>query len=122
MKPNIFQKTTTHATDVMYVKDVAEFFNMSPSWVYRHYKKLGGVKIGGTVLFPKKEEIYERLFQQEEEVVGVLFPLPKKSIHKSRLQTKKRRLGSGSRKKKTSKTIISSKTTGANRHGIFDFA
>jgi len=45
--------------------DIAEMFGQSISWVSKHYKELGGEKIGGRVFFPSKEVIYKRLFCQK---------------------------------------------------------
>ncbi len=43
-------------------EEVARFLRRSLSWVYKNSKALGGVKLGGSLLFPGKEDIYERLF------------------------------------------------------------
>jgi hypothetical protein len=94
----------------MCVKDVAKFLKKSQSWVYKNFEILGGVKVGGSVLFPSKEKIYERLFQQEKEVVRVLLPVQKTAVHGGRVQEEK-----GS--KETAKP-----EDRRNRHGLFDFA
>lgn len=51
------------------VEEVAQFFQKSPSWVYRNWKKLGGKKLGGSLFFPSKEDIYERLLFKNTKTV-----------------------------------------------------
>ena len=119
-QPPHFQKSDTHVIEVMCVKDVAKFLKRSASWVYKNYQELGGVKVGGSVLFPAKEKIYERLFQQKEEMVGVLLPLQKTALHQSRISKKKGCSGSRGRKKKGDQKT--KENTGRNRHGLLDFA
>jgi predicted DNA-binding transcriptional regulator AlpA len=41
-------------SSLMTVKEVAEMFKCSPSFVYKHYKKLSGFKIAGIIRFPKQ--------------------------------------------------------------------
>ena len=67
LQPPNFHKKTGNDINVSSVKDVAEWLPVSPSWIYKHYQLLGGVKVGGSVLLPSKEKIYERLFQSEKE-------------------------------------------------------
>ena len=54
--------------EVLSVTDVADFLGKSSSWVYKNWKEIGGVKLGGSLLFPSKEILYERLFEQKQEV------------------------------------------------------
>jgi hypothetical protein len=49
-------------------EDVALFLRKSVSWIYKHWRELGGVKIGGSIFFPEKETLYERLFCRKEGV------------------------------------------------------
>lgn len=115
-----FQNSNSHGIEVMCVKDVAAFLKRSQSWVYKNFEQLGGVKIGGSVLFPSKEKIYERLFQQQERMVGVFLPSQKETVHGSRIPEEKGRPGSRGRKKKGCKTA--KEGTGDNRHGLLDLA
>lgn len=48
--------------------DIAELFSQSLAWVRKHYRELGGAKIGGRMFFPPREVMYERLFCREEGV------------------------------------------------------
>jgi Helix-turn-helix domain len=34
------------------LKDAAKHLNQSESWVYRHWKEVGGKKLGGNIRFP----------------------------------------------------------------------
>jgi len=115
-----FQNSETHAIEIMRVKDVAKFLKRSPSWVYKNFDKLGGVKIGGSVLFPSRKEIYERLFKPPEEMVRVLLPVQKTALHRGRIQEEKGCPGSGSREEKRTKK--SKEKTRGNRHGLLDLA
>ena len=48
--------------DIMSVEEVARYLRLSPSWVYKNWKILGGKKLGGSLRFPSKEDLYEHLF------------------------------------------------------------
>jgi len=43
-------------------EEVAQFLHKSPSWVYKNWQLLGGVKLRGSLFFPNKEDLYEHLF------------------------------------------------------------
>ena len=51
---------------IMTVEEVAQFLHMSPSWVYKNWQLLGGVKLRGSLFFPRKENLYERIFHKGE--------------------------------------------------------
>ena len=61
---------------IMTPEEVALFLRKSTSWVYKHWQELGGKKLGGSLLFPKKENLYEHLFskRQGQEVEVRLHP------------------------------------------------
>ena len=44
---------------IMTREEVAQFFGKSTSWVYKNWKELGGRKLGGSLLFPREEDLYE---------------------------------------------------------------
>ena len=46
--------------EIMTPEEVACYLKKSLSWVYKHWQILGGVKLGGSILFPSKEELHER--------------------------------------------------------------
>ena len=49
-------------TNIMTPEEVARYLQLSLSWIYKHWRDLGGVKLGGSIRFPSKEELHERLF------------------------------------------------------------
>ncbi len=99
--------------DVIGVKDVAQLLGMSISWVYEHYQDLGGVKIGGSLLFPSQKEIYERLFRPKKEILRVRLPVQRGKILKGRVQHQESRDCGTRKKKKRVKT-----GEDPNRHGL----
>lgn len=47
-------------------EEVAKYLKKSLSWVYKNRDLLGGKKVGGTIFFPCKDEIYNRIFPTEK--------------------------------------------------------
>ena len=117
--PPNYEKSDQHDMEVLCVKDVAEFLKISQAWVYKNYKLIGGVKIGGSVRFPSRKEMYERLFQQKTEMVGVLFPSQQTALHQGRVQNQERGISRRSRKKKGGQTTATASDR-ANRHGLLN--
>jgi hypothetical protein len=39
---------------MMTPEEVARYLRKSPSWAYKHWRELGGVKLGGSLFFPGK--------------------------------------------------------------------
>jgi predicted DNA-binding transcriptional regulator AlpA len=76
--------------EIIQAQEAADFLKMSLSWIYDHYQELGGRKIGGTVLFPSRGEIYERLFGQQAQNVAVRFSAERESVSRLRLCDQKR--------------------------------
>jgi predicted DNA-binding transcriptional regulator AlpA len=56
---------TNSDRDILTPEEVALFLRKSLSWVYKHWQELGGRKLAGSLLFPKKEDLYELLFRKE---------------------------------------------------------
>ena len=54
------------SSKIMTPDEVAAFCQKSTSWVYAHWEALGGVKLGGSLLFPNKEDLYELLFNKRQ--------------------------------------------------------
>lgn len=102
-------------TDITLSKatEIAEMFGQSISWVCRHYKQLGGEKIGGRVFFPAKEVIYERLFSQEQGMALRLHP-EGREVHSGMVPDQER----GNRRRAEKKTGV--KEADLNRHGLFE--
>ncbi len=108
--------------DILTIEEVAQYLRKSPSWVYKHWKILGGVKLGGSILFPSKEELQERLFGKGQGV-SVRFHPPGDQAHGSLVQNKKR--GKGGRGKKTGGSVEPANGRGGgeigedpSRHGL----
>ena len=76
---------TPPTADIMTPEEVAQFLRKSPSWVYKHWQELGGVKLGGSLFFPNKEDLYERLFNKGQRVAVRLHP-GEATVHPSLVQ------------------------------------
>ncbi len=53
--------------DILTPEEVAQYLRISTSWVYKNWQALGGRKLGGSLFFPRKEDLYERLFCKRQE-------------------------------------------------------
>lgn len=94
--------------EVMTPDEVAKFFKKSTSWVYKNWKILGGAKLGGSLFFPNKEELYDLLFQKKKGV---------EVRHHSQRNHVQRDQGENKKKGVSEKFTIGGED--ANRHGIF---
>ena len=54
--------TSSSHRRIMTPKETAQFLGKSLSWVYKNASLLGGRKLGGSLFFPAKEDLYEHLF------------------------------------------------------------
>ena len=54
--------------EIMTPEEVARYLRKSTSWVYKNWKGLGGRKLGGSLFFPNKENLYEHIFCQRQGV------------------------------------------------------
>ena len=52
----------TGEKSILTPEEIAQYLRKSLSWVYKNWQVLGGVKLGGSLFFPSKEDLYERLF------------------------------------------------------------
>jgi hypothetical protein len=98
------------------VEEVAQYFQKSLSWVYKNWKLLGGKKLGGSLIFPAKEDLYEHVFCKKE---GVEIRLHSKGnqAHECLVPNKER--GTGSRgKKKGGNSKSETNDNDPNRHGL----
>ena len=66
MNANISKK---NILKMLKVKDISEMFQKSPSWVYKNWEILGGVKFSGSLVFPREEELYSRIFSKMGTIV-----------------------------------------------------
>jgi len=105
------------ASDILIPEEVAQFFRKSTSWVYKNWEELGGRKLGGSLLFPRKEDLYERLFRKRKGVEIRLYP-KRDEAYGSLVQNKNK--GKTCRNKKKGGTIKSKTGNGEdpNRHGL----
>jgi len=105
--------------DILSVEEAAKYLRKSPSWVYKNWKILGGRKLGGSLLFPSKEDLYECLFGKSKGV-EVRLHTERRQVHKHLVQDKKRSKTKGSRKKEGSVKESDITSYGnPDRHGIF---
>ena len=74
--------------EIMTPEEVARYLRKSLSWVYKNWQVLGSVKLGGSLLFPKKEDLYERLFGKREGMEVRLHP-EGGQVHRSLVQNQK---------------------------------
>jgi len=96
--------------------EVAQFLRKSPSWVYKHWQELGGVKLGGSLFFPNKENLYERIFCKKQGV-EVRLHSQGDQVHGNLVQDKK--TGQAGRSKEKGGNKESATSSGnSNRHGI----
>ncbi|MCK4826521.1 helix-turn-helix domain-containing protein, partial [bacterium] len=48
--------------DILTSEEVAQYLRKSLSWVYKNWNILGGRKLGGSLIFPKKEDLLTYLY------------------------------------------------------------
>jgi len=103
--------------NILTPESAAKFLKKSLSWIYKNKEKLGAVKLGGSLFFPSKEELYERIFRQKEKGVALRFRNERQKIHKSLLQDE---TGSSGLKSKTKGGGEKPETieAGLKRHGL----
>ncbi|RJP85682.1 MAG: helix-turn-helix domain-containing protein [Desulfobacteraceae bacterium] len=106
--------------DILTVEEAARYLRKSPSWVYKNAGRLGGRKLGGSLFFPAKEDLYEHLFSQGKGV-EVRLHHQRKQVHGSLVQNQNRGEASRGKEKRGGKEP---ETTGENpnRHGILGFS
>lgn len=97
-------------------EEVAQYLRKSLSWVYKNWQILGGRKLGGSLFFPRKEDLYERLFHKGERVEMRLHPQGNQT-HVNLVQNKSRGQAGRIRQKKGGKKS-KARDTDPNRHGI----
>ena len=101
---------------IMATEEVAQFLHKSVSWVYKNRQLLGGRKLRGSLLFPAKEDLYERLFHKGEGVEVRLHP-EGNQVHGNLVPDQKRSNNSRIREKKGGEKPATTDTD-PNRHGI----
>ena len=97
-------------------EEAARFLRKSTSWVYKNWQELGGRKLGGSLFFPGKENLYERIFSQSEGMEVRFHPQRDPAV-KSRIQNQD--FGKKSRvKKKGGLRKTEERDRDTNRHGL----
>jgi len=110
---------TEFENDILRPEEVAQYLRKSTSWVYKNWRELGGRKLGGSLFFPRKENLYERLFGKGKGLEVRLQP-GRNQAHEGLVQTKTGRPKSGHIEKGgVKKSGSDDKSAGnPNRHGI----
>ena len=106
--------------DIQTTEEVAQYLRKSTSWVYKNWQELGGRKLGGSLFFPGKENLYERLFHQRQGVEVRSTP-ERNPLHQGRVQNQESGQRSQSEKKGGTNKTDNTGDGGdnPNRHGIF---
>jgi hypothetical protein len=103
--------------EVMTPDEVAKFFKKSTSCVYKNWKILGGVKLGGSLFFPKQEEMYSLLFEQRKPVGSSHHP-PREQEPENLVQGQNKNQAGRNKQLGEIETPATSQES-PNRHGLF---
>lgn len=103
-------------TEIMTVEEVAQYLRMSTSWVYKNWQELGGRKLGGSLFFPGKENLYERLFCKRQGMEVRLHPQGDQ-VHRNLVQNQSQGKNRRGVKKKGAEQPRTG-TGSPNRHGL----
>jgi hypothetical protein len=113
---NIGTLTICKENYIQTVEEVAQYFRKSPSWAYKNWKLLGGRKLGGSLIFPAKEDLYERIFCTKERV-EIRLHNEGNQVHERLVQNKARGKKSRSRKEEGNNKSEGG-ISAPNRHGL----
>ena len=102
--------------EIMTPEEVAQYLRKSTSWVYKNWKILGGKKLGGSLFFPRKEDLYEHIFSQGKGMEVRLHP-EGNPAHRSLVQNKSSGK-TGRSKKKGGDIKPKASAEDQNRHGL----
>ncbi len=106
----------SYQPEILSPEEVAQYLRKSLSWVYKHWQELGARKLGGSLFFPGKENLYEHIFSQTERLEIRLHPR-RETIHGSMVQNEVGSKESGTEKKGDLKRT-SNTDSDPNRHGL----
>jgi len=118
MKEQVNPIDISSKTGIMTVEETAQYFGKSTSWVYKNWKVLGGRKLGGSLFFPSKGDLYDAIFPKKEGVEVRLYP-EGNPVHSIRIQNKNKSQKGRSRKAKGGGKP-SSRESDPNRYGLLD--
>jgi hypothetical protein len=102
---------------IMNPEEAAQYLRKSLSWVYKNSAILGGRKLGGSLFFPAKEDLYEHILCKGKGV-EVRFHPQGNQVYGSLVQNENRGQSIRGRKKKGDKEPQAS-CRDTNRHGLF---
>lgn len=105
--------------NILTPEETAQYLKKSISWVYKNAGILGGRKLGGSLFFPAKEDLYEFIFCQRKGVEVRLHP-ERKTLHRNMVQNQKRGQADRGQKKggNTKPRSSDDQRCNPNRHGI----
>jgi len=106
--------------EIMTPEEVALYLKKSLSWVYKNSEILGARKLRGSLFFPGKEILYERIFGKGERLEIRLYPKGNE-IHGFRIQNKERGLAGGGHEKGGYREPETDRGD-RNRHGLLGLA
>jgi hypothetical protein len=107
----------THSMDILTAVQLARHLQMSVSYVYKNWQKLGGIKMGKSIRFPKWEEVYVNLFRTEQRV-EVPLSIQGKKVHQGMVQDQNRsKTGNGRAPKRNQKPQTTDYDS--NRHNLY---
>ncbi len=116
MESSLEKFDTQDRSGIMTPEEVAQYLRKSLSWVYKNWRLLGGRKLRGSIFFPKKEDLYERLFSKGEGMEIRLHP-ERSQVYKQLVQNQNR-----GQRGRIQKKVGDSKPEGGegdpDRHGI----
>jgi len=108
--------TVAGEKDILTPEETARYLRKSLSWVYKNAELLGGRKLGGSLFFPAKEDLYERVFCQRKGMEVRLHP-QENQVHGNLVQNKNRgQEGRGQKERGGNKSATD--RGGTNRHGL----
>lgn len=108
LKENAYENNSGLKKEFLSPKDVAAILDKSKSWVYDHREELGFIQIGKSYII-HREDFYDnlRLPDKKREKVGILVPVSKEVVSKSRVSSKnKSSEGRDSSKRRTGRQSI----------------
>jgi hypothetical protein len=108
--------TVAGEKDILTPEETALYLRKSLSWVYKNAELLGGRKLGGSLFFPAKEDLYERIFCKRKGMEVRLHP-QENQVHGNLVQNENRSQEGRGQKERGGKESAADRG-GANRHGL----
>lgn len=100
--------------EVLTPTELASYLKVSKDWVYRNWKKLGGIKLGGFLRFPGKGDFYDSLFEKRALPLPILVSGDK--VQQGAVQDAPR---STKRRTTAQRRVKESEPTAESRHGLW---